>query len=125
MALEMPRDWKPVPEPDLERQAADLGIDLASELRKLRDRGERQVDWQARWRTWLGHAIAFARKNRKPAQPSPDRTRDSARDAEHERADAERLAAAAAIMTDADDLATWKAKRAQADAERVARGARR
>jgi hypothetical protein len=86
MALEMPLAWAPAPEPELEQQARALGIDLVAELRKLRDRGERRVDWQARWRTWLTHAIAFARKQAKPSSTpaSPDRAA---------RADAERRAA--------------------------------
>lgn len=98
-ALEMPSGWTPAPEPELEREAAELGVDLAAELRKLRDRGERRVDWQLRWRTWLNHALAFARKQVKPA-PNQDR---AAREAaarraaiEADRAQNARLAAAAA-----------------------------
>jgi len=108
MALEMPRGWTPAPEPELEREAADLGLDVAAELRKLRDRGERRVDWQARWRTWLGHAIAFARKQAKPAPaPSPDRASRAAaeRRAEIERDRAENARLAAAAARDRADVA--------------------
>ncbi|HVK84395.1 MAG TPA: hypothetical protein VM513_09830, partial [Kofleriaceae bacterium] len=96
------------PEPELEREAADLGLDVAAELRKLRDRGERRVDWQARWRTWLGHAIAFARKQAKPAPaPSPDRASRAAaeRRAEIERDRAENARLAAAAARDRADVA--------------------
>lgn len=71
LPLEMPDGWTPEPEPELERFAADTGVDVAAELRKLRDRckaqGTTSVDWQASWRTWLQRAIEWARKAAKPA----------------------------------------------------------
>jgi hypothetical protein len=54
----------------LERRAAELGVDLEAELRKLHDhclaRGTTSSDWQASWRGWwCERAFEFAIKQRR------------------------------------------------------------
>lgn len=56
--------------------ARDAGLDADRELAKFRDhhaaKGSRFIDWQAAWRTWLGHAVEFGRGRQAPAG-SPER----------------------------------------------------
>lgn len=104
-ATEMPPGWSPGPEPELDREAAKLGVDLNLELVKLRAAGERRVDWQQRWRVWLGHAITFARKQQ-PAAPNPDRAARAAagRRAAEDRESAERARRDAKAVADRDEV---------------------
>jgi hypothetical protein len=47
------------------RLAGEAGLDLPRELAGFRDhhtaKGSRFLDWQAAWRTWVGHAVNFGR----------------------------------------------------------------
>jgi hypothetical protein len=114
-ALPMPPNWEPEHEPDLEEDARSLGVDLAGELVKLRGRGEEHADWQARWREWLGYAIAFARKNtRKPPQTSAQAAAASAAIAARARAEEARER----------DQRAENARKAAADLAEVQRAAR-
>lgn len=106
LATEMPPGWAPEPAPELDREAAKLGVDVNLELVKLRAAGERRVDWQQRWRMWLGHAITFARKQQ-PAAPNPDRAARAAaeRRAAEERESAERTRRDAKAVADRGEVA--------------------
>lgn len=81
MELELPAGWRPAPDAVLERRAAEIGVDLEAELRKLHDhcraRGTTSSDWQASWRGWwCERAFEFAR--RKPAHAAPPAKSDRA-----------------------------------------------
>lgn len=123
MALAMPRGWKPEPEPDLDRFAVELGVDIEAELVKLRGRGECQLDWQARWRWWLGHAITFARTSRKQAKPSPPNADREARAAAARREAIERSRAEIASLDEAAARDRAEVARLAAEAQTKLRGA--
>jgi hypothetical protein len=72
-ATSLPSDW--APSQKHQELAAELGVDLTSELAKFRDHaianGKTFKDWDAGFRTWLRNAVTFGggRVTRLPTQP--------------------------------------------------------